>query len=118
MKDLLSLMVFLGDEREQRMAKRARRIHSAMVTVNVVLAVMAGIMLHPKRWPVARTILGLSCRGIAHTRDVIASQLHLVASVRLEIAPHRQERYRDPIFSRNQECRRRVGLRATAACSR
>ena len=73
------------------MAKRARRTYSAVFKANVALAVMAGIMLHPKRWPVARTIRGLSYRGIAHTRDGIASQFHLVASVRLEIVPHRQE---------------------------
>jgi hypothetical protein len=52
--DLLLLMVFLGDERAQKMAKRTRRTHSAVFKANVALAVMAGIMLHPKRWLVAR----------------------------------------------------------------
>ena len=73
------------------MAKRTRRTHSTVSNANVALAVMAEMMLHQKRWPVARTIRGLSCRGIARTRVASASQLHLVASVRLEIAPHRRE---------------------------
>jgi hypothetical protein len=100
------------------MAKRTKRIHSAVFTVNVALAVMAGIMLDPKRWPVARTIRGLSCRGIAHTRDVIASQRHLVDLVGLEVALHRHERHHDPIFSRSQECRCRERPRVAAACLR
>jgi hypothetical protein len=49
------------------------------------LLMRARIMLHPKRRSVARTIRGLSCRGIARIRDVLA------ASVSLEVAPHRQE---------------------------
>lgn len=118
MENLLPLMAFLDDEREQKMAKRTRRAHSAVFRVNVAVAVMAGIMLHPKRWPVAHTIRGLSCRGIAHTRDVIAWQLHLVDSVGLEVALHRHERHHDPIFSRSQECRCRERPRVAAACLR
>ncbi|MEO6307247.1 MAG: hypothetical protein ABIO96_14175 [Nitrospiraceae bacterium] len=40
------------------MAKRTRRTHSAVFNVNVALA---------------RMVQGLSCRGIARIRDVIAS---------------------------------------------
>jgi hypothetical protein len=80
--------------------------------------VMAGILLHPKRRPVARTIQGLSCRGIARTRAVLASQSHLGASVSLEVLSHCQERPRDPIVSRHQACHRPARPRAAAACSR
>ena len=42
MEDLLPLMALLGDEREQTMAKRARRTHSAVFKAQVALAAMGG----------------------------------------------------------------------------
>ena len=42
MEDLLPLMALLGDEREQTMAKRTRRTHSAGFKAQVALAAMGG----------------------------------------------------------------------------
>ena len=42
MEDLLPLMPLLGVEREQTMAKRTRRTHSAVFKAKVALAAMGG----------------------------------------------------------------------------
>jgi len=41
-EDLLPLMALLGDEREQTLAKRTRRTHSAVFKAQVALAAMGG----------------------------------------------------------------------------
>jgi len=41
-EDLLPLMALLGDERDQTMAKRTRRTHSAVFKAQVTLAAMGG----------------------------------------------------------------------------